>query len=417
MLLVGESRVSEIPGFLHRTFVVALLIGLSASAGPAWSLPVGRDDWFAFSSVQMNVVGSTAPLVDFTSGSAALAGRTASSASLSVRDPFAMPNDPGFSNLDNKLSVVRPALGELTFASGFSQSSLGSGAARGFGRLGWGDGQNTVIVTSAIGDIVTLAPGGQLDVNAAVSGNLVATRERIIPVGAFGLTDADIAAQKAIVAQGGECFGGLVFIVICSGVPYAFGVAADIKLTLGVWEYSTQVESPFLRFGNAPVVDCAGAVICQTFSFHDGVTTPQSPGTDEGEGPSFDERFSYRDTSGFLDASVPSSLSKGGGGKFYVGAQLSILLEPEVSEWGSEAGCLAGPWGQSVNASTLCAPFATEPALAFDMSHSLNIVFSGDASYTSQSGVFLSGQDVSEPGVLAMLGVGLAGLGWSRRKK
>jgi hypothetical protein len=310
---------------------------------------------------------------------------------------------------ENRLSVVRPPNGSLTFSSEYSQASLGAGAARGFGRLGWGDGQNTVTVTSAIGDIVAVAPGGRLEVNVGYSGNFVNVLERVTPLGVFG-DPQDIDAVKALLAMGSECTV-VILAVGCDGPDFAFGVGAHVTLSLGVWRYESQPESPFSRFGLGPGIDCTGAVICESIVRHNAVGTPLFDGTPEADF----RRFSYWDSGGFFGASAPSSLSTGGGGKFYVGAQLSISLEPEASMWGTLAGCLAGPWGQATNADEVCRPQAIEPAFALDMSRSLNVVFSGDAPYTSQSGVFLSGQDVPEPGTLALLAVGLAGIRWGRR--
>jgi len=393
----------------------ALLL-LSTIAPPAWSLPVtlGRDDWFTFSGVQTTL--APAPLVDFTSGSTANGGRTLSSAERYINDPFARPNTPEFSSLSNWLSVVPRA--SSTFSSEYSQASLGAGAARGFGRLGWGDGQNTVTLTAAIGDIVTVTPGGSLNVGVGYSGAFAATTERVTPQGSFDTRDpAALEAATTLFNMGGDCEAVLGPFAVCLGPDHFLGVGAQITTTLAVWQYDSQLESPFSRFGVGTGLDCAGSVICQVLSSHQSVGTPLGDGTDEGSG-----RSSYLDTFGFFGASVPSSLSTGGGGKYYVGAQLSILLAPEVSEWGTLAGCLAGPWSHSLVPVTdvVCRPQEIEPGLAFDMSRSLNIGFSGDAQYTSQSGVFLSGNDVlsvPEPGTLVLLGVAWVRLAYVWRRK
>lgn len=380
---------------LTSVTVSALLLGLLPSA---WSLPVtlDRDAWFSYSSFSTSL--APAALIDISTGTTALSAPTVTSVSRTGGgDPFALPNTPAYADPRERLDVTRRGTGAGTFFSGQAQASLGDGAARGFSRMGWGDGRNTMTVTAALGDVVTVAPGGSLDVGLSFSGGLTKTFERVTPFALFPPGPGVAEAVTFLHSIGSVCEIQLLFVG-CTGPDHAFGVGVRYTMTLGVWEYAFQSDSPFSRFGESSTVDCAGAVICLTQSLHEGVFAPLTGGTQEGP-----DAFSFWESGGIFGASASESLSKGSGGKFYVGLQLALELEPEVSGWGSLDDCLAGPWGRSFGAGEeVCRPQFTEPGLAFDMSRSLELQFSGDAAFTSQSGVFLSGNDVPEPGTFAL---------------
>jgi hypothetical protein len=187
-------------------------------------------------------------------------------------------------------------------------------------------------------------------------------------------------------------------------------------MTLAVWQYDSQLESPFSRFGVGTGLDCAGSVICQVLSSHQSVGTPL--GT---------ERMKAVAAPATWIHSVSSAQAFRAACR-QVEAEGTMWEHSCRSCWrrkcrvGTLAGCLAGPWSHSLVPVTdvVCRPQEIEPGLAFDMSRSLNIGFSGDAQYTSQSGVFLSGNDVlsvPEPGTLVLLGVAWVRLAYVWRRK
>lgn len=390
-------------------------LGLFLSLLPqAWALPtsLGQNDWFSYSAISSSF--ASAPLVDMTSGSSSSQGRTSSSVSrLGGTDPFAPPGAP--LGIDaHQLLDVAPRISGTTYFSAAGAATLGQGAARGFARMGWGDGHNTVHVTSAFGDIITVAPGGILGVDMAFSGRTVRTLERVTPHGGFApetVGDPIFRAIEELIRLGSDCQAQFI-AVICTGPDFAFGVAAKITLSLGVWDYSTQTTSPFSSFGDSPAINCAGSVICVTSTANQGVATPVL------DGEELDEfRDSHWESGGFLRTGATHSLSKGSGGTFYVGVQLDIELDPEISQWGSLDACLAGPWGRAINGETLCRPTLTEPGLAVDMMHSLDVRFSGDAAFSSRSGIFLSGRDLPEPAPLLLVLAAFAGAVAAARRR
>jgi hypothetical protein len=308
-----------------------LLLGLLPSA---WSLPVSvaRDEWFRYAAVATSLAPTA--VMDFQSGTTAVSATTATSVfRTGGADPFISPNNPAYEYTDwhNRMDEVPRRSSGDTFFTGKAAASLSDGAAHGVARLGWGDGKNTLKITAALGDIVTVAPGGDLNVQLRLSSLSTSTIEHVTPHSPFFLEEADLV--NYLVSIGSDCEAIFVFFA-CSGPDHGFGVNALITATLGVWDYAFQSDSPFSRFGQSATVDCAGAVICQTLSIHEELRDEATPGYVEVEqwAPN---AWSFWENGGLGYGDAWESLSKGSGGKYYVGAQLDIELKPEVSVWGS----------------------------------------------------------------------------------
>jgi hypothetical protein len=389
-------------------FATGVLLTTITQCAIAGSL--GRDDYFTYSSTQITGVG--VPIVDQTQGSTHDAGTT-SQVSASVNDPYAKPPTMNFADVDSILPVSG-AVNKNYYGSTFGSAGLGVGALREFGRLSWGDGTSKLGATTAYGDIISIAPGKPLDVSARVNGGFYALYERVP------------GSSTSCVPLIGFCF---------PSVPFESYLGLTLKITaqMGIWDYDSLSATPFDRFGLDPLaphaLDCASAILCTQ-------TTIPINFFDETVFRGGDEEDIYLASTVLDQLVVPDfSISTGSGGKFYVGALLSVTAEPgsfvhmpgfDVDDSLSED--FGNNWYRYHCPGTIfvrfdgdgCVPIQNQPAIAFDMTRSLDLEFKGDATYISQSGVFLSGTDrasVPEPATLALLSLGFIGLQVSRRKR